>query len=281
MSLYEVTYNGLTLNELSPFIIHTQTGIAGLPIRVSENLLTGNDGGAVYKTLYGIRNIVLEGTILGDNEEEYFDNRRILLAAFSRDGLLHDLSIRTWDGRTFTIQAFVRDTPQLVDQHYNITYNRFRIELSCPDPYFRDGTSEEFTAVVRSSALGFPLPGPLLMPLGADPAGSTIVIDNTGDVAVVPQFRLDGQIDQATVTNITTGQSFTISTNVLSGRYVLIYRDAGDDYVLLDGVTNFYQFFNGTVFAIVPGNNTIRLTASSADVNALLTISYQNLRNGV
>ncbi len=281
MSSYQITYNGLTINHNTPFIVNYQEGIAGLPIRISQNELTGNDGSAVYKSLYGARTLVFEGIIKAENETEYFENRRQLLSAFSRDGLEHTLTLTLWNGKTYTIDAIVVTTPQIADFHYNVTYNRFRIELICPDPYFRDGTSEEFTATINPGGIGAPVPAPILLPFSDNKAGSTIVINNEGDGDSFPTFRLDGQISGALVTNITTGQSFGIITNITDGRFVLVYRDRGDDYVLLDGTTSYYQFFTGAVFPIIPGNNTIRLTATSAGVNALLTINYQNTFRGL
>lgn len=277
---YTLSYNGITING-DPYTITRQEGLSGLPIRISKNNLTGADGAAIYKTLYGSRTMVFEGVVKGLTEVEYFENRHALLEAFSRDGLTHELSITTWNGQTYTIDAVVTGTPQIIDAVGDIILNRFRIELEAADPFFRTGEEQEYSATVASGGVGFPIPAPIPIPLISSESGSTIEINNLGDGEVIPQFRLDGQINEAIVTNTTTGQSFSITTNIPDGRFVTLFRQSGDDFVLLDGTTTYFQYFTGNIFSIVPGTNVIELTATSSGVNALLTINYQDVRTGV
>lgn len=277
---YSITYNGLQLTAANGYIVAFQDGGAGVNKRVSSNLLTGQDGGVVNAVRKDMRYLELRGTVFGDSVEQFFGRRRELITAFAGNGGA-TLTISYWDGNTYEVEAFVNSEPQWTDRTGKRTNIDFRIGLIVPSVFMRTGSSQSFTATPVPASRGFPLPAPLPMPLGLSLGGTTIVIDNQGDTQVFPRFRIDGQIDNAVITNLTTGRSFTITTNIPDGRFVEVYREGGDDFVLLDGVTPFYQNISSSIFPIVLGNNSIRLTATSNDANALLTVIYQDLGNGV
>lgn len=281
MNEYNLEYNGLSLDPANGYTVYLQDGTSGAPIRMSSDVLTGQDGGVVYATRYGPRVIVVEGTVHTSDPVTFFQKRRELINAFSRTPLTKPLVITFWDGQVFTTDAAVQVTPQIIDRTGKRTQINFRVELFCPDSFLNVGTVQTFTLQPQGGKRGFPLPAPLPMPIGQDTGGTIAVINNVGDTPVVPRFRLDGQINNAVVTNMTTGQSFSIITDIPNSRFVEIFVENGEEYVLLDGTTTYYQNFIGDIFPIVQGNNTIRVTASSSDADALLTISYQDQRNGV
>lgn len=281
MSEYSIAYNGLTLSPANGYTVFMQDGAAGAPIRMSMADLTGQDGAAIYASRYGARPIVFRGTVSTPDPVTFFEKRRNLINAFSRFPLTSELSITTWDGNTFTIPATVRQAPIIVDRTGKRTQIDFQVELICGDPFLNTGGEEEYTIISTPIQRGFPLPAPLPMPLGLNTSGTSVIINNVGDTDSIPSFRIDGQVQNLTVRNLTTGQFFNISSNIPDGRYVLIYKLNGDVFVQLDGVTNYYQNFSGTIFPIVRGLNTITAVSTSSNENALITITYRNKRNGI
>lgn len=279
---YQLTYAGLTLIPQNGYTVYMQEGGAGLPIREDSDLLTGRDGGVIHATRNGMRTLMINGTIFADNPEDFFIRRRALLNAFSRNPLKKPLTIQYWDGTVVTADATVITTPQWRDATGNRTQIQFTAHLRIAEGFFNlGGSSQTYTATPIAESKGFPIPFPLPIPIGLEAGGTSIVINNLGDGAVYPRFRLDGMMVNAQVTNVTTGQSFRINDTIPNGRFVEVYREGGDDYVMLDGNIPFYTQFSGSVFEVVPGNNTIQLSAGNSDADGLLTITYQDIVNGV
>jgi hypothetical protein len=281
-SLYSVNFNGLTLDLPNGYTVQVQDGAAGVPTRVSKNVLTGQDGGVINAVLKGIRVLTLNGTIVAANPTEFFARRRSLINAFNSSAGRQVLTLTTWDNITYTIDAYCTGEPEIKDMVGNVTQIGFQVILECPDPLFNiAGSTVVEVASVITGTKGFTIPFPIPFPIGNQQTGSTITIDNTGDTDVVPSFRLDGFLDNPVATNLTTGESFALTTTVNTGRYVDLYVENGDQYVLLDGITPYYQFFTGGLFKIIRGVNIIKLSASGANNDGTLTVTYSDKRNGL
>lgn len=282
MKTLEIEYNGLNINKSTNFKITQIEGLSDVPIRVTAQELTGSDGQAIYRTLYSARDVSIQGIIISQDIETFYDDRRDLLRAYSRFGLKNTLRIRAYNGQDFLIDAVVTGRPQIIETPEQRHFGRFRIELRCPEPFFRTGEFDTFSAVPSQLASGFPLMAPLLTPLGKNDGESIVNINNIGDTDVYPEIKLEGRLVSPEVRNLTTGESFRINTTIPEGRHVIIKREQGDEFVLLDGVTSYYQFFQGEVFRIAKGNNTIQISSSgSTSDDTLLSITYQNLRDGI
>jgi hypothetical protein len=282
ISLYSINFNGLTLDVSTGFTVQVQDGAAGVPTRVSKNNLTGQDGGVINAVLKGMRVLTFEGTITGADATEFFARRRTLINAFNTSAGRQTLTLTTWDGLTYTIDAFCTGEPDIKDVSGDVTQTRYQVILECPNPLFNvSGSAVVETATPVLGSKGFTIPFTIPFPIGNQETGSTITIVNSGDTAVIPTFKLDGLLDNPKVANLTTSESFTIATSITNGRYVDLYIDNGDKFVLLDGVTPYYQYFAGDLFTIQPGANIIKLTAESSDVDGLLTITYSDKRNGL
>jgi len=281
MTDFSVTYNSLTITlgnlTTNGIEIDRISGIDGLGIRVSENVLTGQDGGIIWNRLYDMRNIVFEGWLVtaDDTLDGYWDAKRALVTAFSITENT-DLSITRWSETSTTrvITAKIIESPMIVENPGEVDHCRWRVELKCDDPMFGDETATDYSMALATGG-GSPVAFSVPTPVGAL-SGGVVTINNEGDVTAYPELiKIEGLVVNPTITNATTGESFQISTTITAGNYVSIYQNQQGFFVLLNGSTSQYQYFSGDFFKLATGNNTIRFTASSG-TSALATITWRN-----
>jgi len=281
MTDFSVTYNSLTITlgnlTTNGIEIDRISGIDGLGIRVSENVLTGQDGGIIWNRLYDMRNIVFEGWLVtaDDTLDGYWNAKRTLVNAFSITENT-DLSITRWSETSTTrvITAKIIESPMIVENPGEVDHCRWRVELKCDDPMFGDETATDYSMALATGG-GSPVAFSVPTPVGAL-SGGVVTINNEGDVTAYPELiKIDGLVVNPTITNSTTGKSFQIGTTITSGNYVQIYRNQQGEFILYNGSANYYEYFTGDIFKLAKGTNTLRFTASSGS-GALATITWRD-----
>lgn len=284
-TLFALTYNGLTIDQnQDTFSIFRMWGIDGLDVRISEANLTNFDGGVVYKRLYGMRTIGLEGMIQTETASEYFAAKATLVNTFSIKATDLTLSITRWDGEVRTIQAKVVQTPMIVEEPGEVTICRWRVELRCDDPSFYDSTTTTTYTINLSEPGGIPIPTMIPLMLGGG-SNNTATIINNGQVDGYPEIIITGDVINPTITNVSTGEFIQIATTIPIGSFVRIKRQGSGVSVMLNDATNYYLYlntnFSGDLFQIVVGTNLLRYTSSTYSANSqcqvIFTDSYINL----
>lgn len=271
-NLFRLQFNGLTIEENTDYGIVELEGTNGLPIRISSDLKTGDNGGYVWKNLYGMRTISFSGWISSADTTTYFDRKRALINAFSVSTSAITLTLRLWDGTEKSLDCYVLNQPMIVEKAGYNNFCEFKAQLIAADPFFSDTavTTQIFLPVVG----GFPIPFTIPFSLAYSSGGLGSIV-NGGTQSAYARYDLVGPLTSPTVTNTTTGESFTINTTILSGETVSVYRNQQGLFVL-KGTTNYMQYFTGTFFKLVVGTNTLGLTATNSDVNAYCLVTFQN-----
>jgi len=281
MAEFKLTYNGLSISytdaKTNGINVDSFDGVDGLGIRVSEDVLTGQDGGIIWNRLYEMRNITLEGWLESKDGSQngYWETKSDLVNAFSITDNT-DLTITKWGETTNarTITAKVIATPMIREIPGEVYHCRWRVELKCDSPMFGSETSTDYTIGLATGG-GSPVKFAVPTPVGAL-AGGFVDIDNQGDVEAYPEMiKIDGLVVNPTITNSTTGKSFQIGTTITSGNYVQIYRNQQGEFILYNGSANYYEYFTGDIFKLAKGTNTLRFTASSGS-GALATITWRD-----
>lgn len=95
---------------------------------------------------------------------------------------------------------------------------------------------------------------------GSGSAGSAEII-NEGSLATWPVITLTGPLTNIVLTNETTGKTLTITYTLALGETLVI--DFNAKTVLLNGTASRYSAKSGLWWQLVPGSNTIRMTANS------------------
>lgn len=275
--MYIVNYNGFTLENDTNHTIDALDGISRVDIRRSEDFLTSGDGGNIWERRYGMRIINLGGEIFSDDITEYYEKRNEMLAAFQKDSDDELLTITTSDGLSKAIYAKVVEVPDFREEPGELANARYATVLKCQNPFFQDTEATSVTVspgVSGGTMVSSPVPSPVGM------AGGVAYITNNGDVVNTAKFTITGLIVNPSVFNMTTGEQFTIETTIGASDILEIYQDTQGFHVLLNGGTNYYQYFTGVFPGIAIGSNAIQFSGSSSS-GATLTIEYYSYYLGL
>lgn len=274
MNLFNITYNGVSLNEVSVYKPNALEGIDGLEIRKSFDQITGADGGVMWNSYYDARILHIEASLTANDAAEYHALKESLIRAFSRTPEALPLSIVRWgDGVEKIAYAKVYNMPRFREVGGQLDFNSFAVDLLIEDGYFYD-SEEQVIFIKPGSEGGTPVPTPVPFPVGG---GYDIAeVDNTGGEIGYAEYRIYGRIINPLVRNATTGRQFGLSTTIEGGDYVDVGRDIKGEYVITSSSQNYYRFLYGTIFPIEAGViNAITFGGSSFDESATLEIRFR------
>lgn len=269
---YALNYNGYTLQNDANTNITSLEGIGLPPIRTSEANRTGADGGNVWASKYAMRTISIEAQVYADDLTDYYDVRRDIAKAFAITDTTPLLLTRS-DGIQRALNAFVVYGPDFTEEPGERGDAKFRIELRCDDPLFRDVVSVDYTTTLAQGG-GTPIPSPIASPLASRSSGVLNII-NSGDVEAYATFVITGPCTNPTVTNLTTSEFFQLAMTLGSGETVTVSKTNQGEFVL-KGTTNVRQYFVGDIFPIILGSNAIKYTSSSFNTTTTLTATFFN-----
>lgn len=271
---FKIQYNGLEMVFENGFIIQSLEGLDNPDMRISRDELTGLDGGNIWARLYGMRGIAIMGSVFGQTVDEFFANKKALIQAFNKNS--DDWFVVTlWNGQSRRIRAKSITLPEMPIREAEIDHTRFRVEVLCEDPYWRDNAEVEYT-VGLSQAEGLAIPFEIPAIMGQGDNSNTITINNEGDESVYPYIKITGTVVNPVVTNITTGEEFEIETTIASGEFVELFVDQTGKVVLLNSTTKYWQYLSGNFIKIAAGTNQLVFNAQSYNAEAELLVRYSN-----
>lgn len=104
-------------------------------------------------------------------------------------------------------------------------------------------------------------------------SGGTRSVSTTGNAAAAPTFSITvggaGAVTiEFTVTNSTTGESFTLGGSVTGGNVILV--NCLEKTVKI-GSTNYLSLFNGIFPTLAPGANTLTVSWTSSSISTVVT----------
>lgn len=271
--MYSLEFNGYTLENTVNTTISGLTGLDRVPLRISEDPLTGGEGGNIWDRKFDMRTIVVEGDIYADDFATYYDIRKEIIAAFSKTAATETLVITRSDGQTLSINAKVVAIPLYVEAPGDFAHCTYQIILKCSDPFFFDSTLQTASAGLVTTS-GYPVSTEVPHPVGGG-SENTLSLVNSGDIDVYPTIQIEGPVTTPTVLNLTTNKQFKFNDTLTASDVVLIYQDNTGFFVTKNGV-NAFANFEGTFFQIIQGTNVMRFGGASSDPSALLTVSFYN-----
>lgn len=270
--MYSFQYNGYTLQNDSNTSINKVEGLSRIPMRISEDPLTGGHGGNIWERRYDMRPITIGGYIYADDFTTYYQKRNLLLLAFQISSLSNTLIITRPDGVQRSITAKVIDIPLYNETEGEFCSCQFEIVLKCENPYWLSASTISYYCGTTATG-GFPISATIPMPLGSL-SGNSIQIINNGDVAGKAVFKIANSVINPTVTNMTTGQFMKVTYTLVDGEYIMIYRDQTGQYVTKNTGASLYSYFTGSIFDIAVGTNIIVFSASAYSATAVLQIDF-------
>lgn len=239
----------------------------------------GNYHGATFgAAFYGRRIMAIEGEIIASDTTDFETKRRALQSAVDLyDGLK---TLRVFSKSGLTLQSDV-----VVNSAFDSPYKAgmaircdFRIEFVAPFPFLESYVEKSVDVAILNGGGGeVPMEIPFSLALGSSVQQ---LVENEGNAHAFPTIRIYGTIADPTLTNETTGETLSI-TQDLAGDSDYIDLDFYNRTAVLNGTTNIMQYVSGDWFTLKPGQNSIKLTGSSANSHAVATLSYRDSYLGV
>lgn len=266
--MFTIEYNGITLGT-GYYTITDPTGIFEIPIKTSQDDLTGGDGGNIWSQVFGMRDISIEGRIIA-NEEDVNTLIKNLSIAFSKTSVALPLIVTLSNGGSKSLNAKVIQMPQI---GYKVGEERapmYRILLKCEDPLYSSVESTTYTSGLSVGG-GIAIPTPVAMSFSAGTGGSVIVTNN-GDESADPEIILLGPLVNPVVRNATLQVQFQLLVSIVENETVTIKKTTQGITVESSLYGNYYPYFSGSLFKIAPEENTIIFSSSNTSSVALMTI---------
>lgn len=262
-------------------------------IRTSRGERSGQAGSYIGAQVFSSRSVAITGTIFSADVYEAREKRREIQAALPLYPDEIVVRIEDDDGRSYSLVAQLISFKMPIER--SPIKSAFKIELEAPYPVIYDTTAgSRLTATINKAVPGGmqfssttpQFGGNLSFYFSAGSPNSTV--DNSGTVTVFPLIVITGQISNPVITNLTTGEVFSMTAYSVSS-------DAVTQIDMLNHTVrlgNTSQLVNGVLpdavgdsvfgyvadssewFGIVPGINEFSLTSGSGSDASSAVISW-------
>jgi phage-related protein len=179
------------------------------------------------------------------------------------------------DGSTRRISAYYSDGLSIQDDDDRTGRHWMTVVLTfvAPSPYFL-GEDKTVTFHVGGGASTF-LPILPWRVKDSQVLGAVKVI-NLGEVRTYPVWAIRGPATAATIANVTTGESFTLTRSMSSSDTAVIDTREGVKSALLNGSTNLWPDLNSAavLWPLNPGENSLSLTVTGTSEDSSVQLSY-------
>lgn len=274
----------IVLGNSAPYLVTKLEGVGAAPGNIQTQKSPYQDGVTYIDTTLESRQITIEGAILQRNPEQIFRFRQELLSVLNPK-LGKGILTYEYDGGSKQIECVVDDAPVFPDKQQGV-YQRFLINLLCPNPFWLDTFIESEEMADWLGGLAFTLMLPTMF------AGRSTrlnkVIQNKGDVETPLTFEFPGPCLNPKVINADTGEFIKVNRYLAANEKLIITTEFGNKRVTLqnldDGTTqNAFNFIdiNSSFFQLQPGDNQLSYDADQGKETAKVVIRWRNRYLGV
>ncbi|MFV2172347.1 hypothetical protein ACFHW2_11805 [Actinomadura sp. LOL_016] len=251
---------------------------------VSSTKLQLPSGGSLPQNYVGTGRTVLVGLVAGDdNQLEFLDLCDRLAWALWTERLGEPapgtLVIQRPDGTGRRIKVLVEDGPDLAGddrEKSGLTWTSFVVTFRSLDACWSDAAPTVLTFKGADEAAGVPpMPPVVLSPYSVL---GDVTVTNTGNAAAFPVWRITGP-GTPTLTNVTTGRSFGLATELTTGETVTIDTapDGGafaEDQTGADRWADLVKSSPRDLWELVKGPNKLSLTLAGSSSDSQIELSY-------
>lgn len=240
-------------------------GLAALPgIRSSDFVLLRTDGLSPGDDFYGGRTVSVTVDIVAVEDPQAV---RRFIEETTPQPLAAETYTAFWlptvcDDNVGLFKGRLRRRSGLVDLPWSYGVSVLTVEWDCTDPRLYSAALNTTSGVALAGVTGG-LTWPLTWPLdwGGAQTGQTTVT-NAGTFPAPVEFTINGPVTAPRIENLTSGKTISSTMTLASGESLVI--DTGARTVLFGGVTRSGTLTSSSQwFDLAPGDNTIRMTASS------------------
>ena len=272
-----ITLRSLLMGAGTNYALIDARGFESPDIDVSKFGFVGKHGAKIVRALWRDRKIRLEFALRSSTPASYATLRQNLIKAFdlARAGNT-DLMFTTLDGKNLQVNVNLANAMDGGFQPGYITAGRIRIELIAGDPNLYGQT-------LNQQDINPPIAGgvtlPTVIPFALASSGGSATVANNGNGASFPIIRIYGPSTNGHVRNSTLGVQFNIATTIATGDYVEI--DLLNQTVLLNGITNYIQYFTGSWWWLEPGNNSIQFNSDGNEPASFARLFWRDAYLGI
>lgn len=273
--------------EQRPYILQNIQGFGPVQNEITTSEMFGVDGAIKVDDKLVIRDLLIEGTIGADSNEELMIHRQTLAEIFNPkiNGTLHYEE----HGKKFIIDVEIEHAPNF-DMANTKRTQKFQIMLKALDPYWRD--TSVYDSLIPLSRVENKFKFPLTLTddfvFASLVSGEIIEVDNSGSVEVGGIFRmkLNGEVTNPRIYNVLTQEYFGFQGTYPAGTEFEINTIRGSKKVTknIDGVsTNAMseRMPDSTFLQIKKGANYFQIQADD-EVNLVIgTLNFTPLVLGV
>lgn len=267
----------------SPFFINNIDGISGLKNIIYQNKGMGQDGSTYMGSTLGNRNIVIQGAITENKEQNRIKLLSIINPKLKAKLIYTDGNIKKY------VECVVETAPTITKENKP----KFQMSLICPNPYWRDTTESKKQIALWKGDFHFPLiiPQDKGIIIGHREPSLIVNIENNGQVktGMIIEFFARGTLKNPSLFNVNTREFIKVNKEMVAGEKIIINTNFGKKKILqeLNGVTtdilNYLDIIGGgdTFLQLDVGDNLFRYNADENLDNLEVSIYYNNNYLGV
>lgn len=262
--------DGVTINigSAPPYYLLSREGFSAVNNTITSEKTYGLDGETFISQTLDVRNLTINGFVLGDTRVELNDLRRDLIKAFNPK-LAGTLTLQN-DNGTYVIDVIPELAPNISDKSTGIGHE-FTITLKALDPYWQDESLGD--GLIELSTIepkfNFPLAISSAFVFATAKSGEIITVLNDGDVDTGCLFRLRlvTTVVNPRIYNIYSQEFFGFSGTFVAGTVFEVSTTRGDKYArkfLTEWENAMPNRMSGSTFMqITRGSNYLQIQADS------------------
>ena len=282
----KVTYindkgEGVELSYSFPYFFTSITGTDGLDTNIYKINSPGQDGSTITNVTLGDRALEINGGIRGYSKTEIARYREELLRVFSPKS--KGKIVYEYGDVKKAIECQVEVAPRFKKLSDDYRMQEFKIDLLCPNPFWRDIATTKADISTETGNIEFPLEIP---PEGLELSIRTISfitnIYNPGDVDTPIRVRLraTGTVINPIIENLDTGEFIRVKRTLSEGDTLEINTAFGNKRIEIikpdrsrENVFHYIDY-KSTFFSLSDGDNTIKYDAEVGENNLDVSIYY-------
>ncbi len=277
-AVYQLTYRGLALGDGTDFELIQIEGLESLPEIAQADLKIDQDQGEFLGAYFMKgRLVTFDLEVHAATDAQFRADLDALGAAMAPSAtaeapLAYLLPGMAQLGRVCFCRPLTRVA--VIDINYTHRKALAQVALYATDPRLYDYVTQFLTLALPASLGGLTWPTAWPASWGTAGSGGTVTATNAGTIESRPLLTILGPIDNPTVQNNTTGQSFTWLGSLLATDRLVI--DMAHKTIQVNGSGSARGLVSPTSqwWTIIPGANVLQFSANTIRVGSSLSVAF-------
>ncbi len=267
-----------------PFRYLTSEGFGGTDNEIQTRRGAYQDGVTLQTVRLSPRSLMIRFLALAADRAGVEQKRRRIAAAFNPRYGPGTLVWTQEDGSQYALRCVaLSGSPTFLAGRTSQgrSWQEVIVDLQAPDPCWFDAEATTLPLAGLTGGASFPI----VFPCSFAVMGSTMAVQNAGDIAAPVRITIPGPCLNPVVENLTTGEQIALTLEVPAGQSVLIDTAYGNLLCRLQArngtQTNAMQYLTAesTFWQLQPGENIVTFSTPSGSVE--VSIEYASRYTGV